>query len=58
MNQLTPLAPNNLNQLANNLKEIAPQSSETTQLITYALIATAMVGIFVYRYIKGQEANQ
>ena len=56
MNQLTPLAPNNLNQLANSLKEIAPPSSETTQLITYTLIAAALVGIFVYHYIKQQEA--
>ena len=54
MNQLT--LPN-LNQLANSLKEIAPQNSETTQIITYALIATALVGIFVYHYIKQQEAT-
>lgn len=44
-----------LNQLASSLKEIAP-NSETTQIITYALIATALVGIFVYHYIKSQEA--
>lgn len=31
--------------------------SQTTQIITYALIATAVVGIFVYHYIKSQETN-
>jgi hypothetical protein len=49
--------PNNLNQLAVSLKTIAPTNSETTQLITYTLIATALVGIFVYQYIKAQEQN-
>ena len=58
MNQLTlSMLPSNLNQLANSLKEIAPTNSETTQIITYALIATALVGIFVYHYIKQQEAT-
>jgi len=47
--------PSNLNQLATSLQALAPQPSETTQLIIYALIATAMVGIFVYHYIKQQE---
>jgi hypothetical protein len=47
--------PSNLNQLAVSLKTIAPTNSETTQLITYTLIATALVGIFVYQYIKVQE---
>ncbi len=51
------MLPNQLNQLANSLKEIAPANSEATQIITYALIAVAMVGIFVYHYIKQQEAN-
>jgi hypothetical protein len=50
---------NNLNQtvkeLSSSLQSIAPQSSETAQLITYALVATAVVGIFVYQYIKQQE---
>ena len=54
MNQTQLILPN-LNQLANSLKEIAPQNFETTQIITYALIATALVGIFVYHYIKQQE---
>ena len=42
-------------ELSTSLKSIAPPNSETTQLITYALIATAVVGIFVYHYIKAQE---
>ena len=51
------IIPNNLNQLAVSLKTIAPTNSETTQLITYTLIATALVGIFVYHYIKNHENN-
>ena len=42
-------------ELSSSLKAIALPSSETTQLITYALIATAVVGIFVYHYIKNHE---
>ncbi len=45
-------------ELSSSLKAIAPPSSETTQLITYTLIATAVVGIFVYHYIKQQETQQ
>ena len=44
-----------LQELNSSLKAIQPSSSETTQIITYALIATAVVGIFVYHYIKSQE---
>jgi hypothetical protein len=51
--QLT--VPSTLNQLATSLQTLAPTNSETTQIITYALIATAVVGIFVYHYIKSQE---
>lgn len=61
-NQLTQ--PNNLTntvqQLSTSLQTIQPLSisnSETTQIITYSLIATAVVGIFVYHYIKNQETN-
>jgi len=56
--KLEPVIPNHLNQLAVSLKTIAPSDSETTQLITYTLIATALVGIFVYQYIRNQEANK
>jgi len=56
MNQPQQLiVPNNLNQLASSLALIKPNNSETTQIITYTLIATAIVGIFVYHYIKNQE---
>ena len=54
--------PSNLTQtvqtLSTSLKTIQPltlANSETTQLITYTLLATAVVGIFVYHYIKTQE---
>lgn len=55
MNQI--IVPSNLNQLASSLKAIQPITDNTTQLITYALIAAAVVGIFVYQYIKAQEMN-
>ena len=41
--------------LSTGLSALKPNNSETTQIITYALIATAVVGIFVYHYIKSQE---
>ena len=61
MNQITPIAiPNSLtntvNQLSNSLTALKPNNSETTQLITYTLLATAVVGIFVYHYLKNQES--
>ena len=59
-NQLTPNLTNTIQNLSTSLKTIQPLSlgnSETTQLITYTLIATAVVGIFVYHYIKTQEQN-
>jgi hypothetical protein len=40
--------------LNNSLSGIKP-NSETAQLITYALIATAVVGIMVYHYIRSQD---
>ena len=49
------IIPSNLHQLPTLLKGLAPADNETAQLITYALIATAVVGIFVYQYIKSQE---
>jgi hypothetical protein len=42
--------------LSNGLSSLKPNNSETTQIITYALVATAVVGIFVYHYIKTQES--
>ena len=41
--------------LSTGLSALKPNNSETTQIITYALIATAVVGIFVYHYIKNHE---
>lgn len=59
MNQIT--VPSNLTntikELNNNLQAIQPDNSEVTQIITYALVATAVMGIFVYHYIKQQESN-
>ena len=42
--------------LNNSLQALKPNNSETTQVITYALMATAVVGIFVYQYLKSQES--
>ena len=47
--------PNNFSELTTSLQTLKPNNSETTQIITYALMATAIVGIFVYQYIKSQE---
>jgi hypothetical protein len=49
--------PSNLTELSTSLESIAPTNNETAQLITYTLIATALVGIFVYHYIKSQETQ-
>jgi len=56
---LTSNLVNTVQQLSTSLQTIQPISSDsqTTQLITYTLIATALVGIFVYHYIKTQESN-
>jgi hypothetical protein len=57
--QLSLDNPNNLTStvqhLRNNLQALKPNNSEMTQLITYTLLATALVGIMVYHYIKQQE---
>ena len=55
---ITPNLVNTVQQLSTSLAAVQPinlANSETTQLITYTLIATALVGIFVYHYIKSQE---
>ena len=41
--------------LNSSLSALKPDNSKTTQLITYTLIATAVVGIMVYHYIKESE---
>jgi len=43
--------PDLVKSLSTNLTTLQPKS-ETAQLITYALLATAVVGIMVYHYIK------
>ena len=60
MNQAQPqlIVPTNLQQLVNSLQTLTPLSltqDQTIQTITYTLIATAVVGIFVYHYLKQQE---
>ena len=57
-NQLiTPNLVNTVQQLSTSLQALQPLNpdTQTTQIITYTLIATAVVGIFVYHYIKSQE---
>ncbi|MCE8159359.1 MAG: hypothetical protein I3270_02605 [Candidatus Moeniiplasma glomeromycotorum] len=41
--------------LNSSLSIIKPNNSETTQIITYALLATAVVGIMVYHYIREND---
>lgn len=53
--QKTPNLANTVQELSSSLSALKPNNSETAQLITYTLIATAVVGIFVYHYIKSQE---
>ncbi len=58
--QLTPPLLNTIQNLSSSLKAVQPISlgnSENAQLITYSLIATAVVGIFVYHYIKNAEES-
>jgi hypothetical protein len=55
--QLTPNLVNTVQQLSTSLQAIQPSDNQTTQLITYALVATAITGILVYHYIKNQEAQ-
>jgi len=48
---------NTVQQLSSSLKAIQPLgNSETTRLITYALVGTVVAGLVVYHYIKNQEA--
>lgn len=43
-------------ELHTSLNTLQPKS-ETAQLITYALLATAVVGIMVYHYIRENEVS-
>jgi hypothetical protein len=51
----SPSLTQTIQNLDNNLKSIQPNNSQAVQIITYTLLATAVVGIAVYHYIKGQE---
>jgi hypothetical protein len=53
--QLTSNLTNTVKELNTSLQAIKPDNSETVQIITYTLLATAIVGIFVYQYIKSQD---
>ena len=53
-NQLTSIV-QELNTSLQTIQSVSLGNSETTQLITYTLIATAITGIIVYHYIKNQE---
>ena len=41
--------------LNHSLSVLKPANSETAQLITYTLLAVAVVGIGVYHYLREQE---
>ena len=45
-------------ELKQSLQSIQPDNSKTSQTITFALVATAMIGIAVYHYIKAQESKE
>jgi len=42
-------------ELKQSLTEIAPDDSKTTRLVTFALVSTAILGMFIYHYMKSQE---
>ena len=47
-----------ISQISQSLQAIKPANSQltkTTQLINYTLIATAIVGIMIYHYLKQHE---
>ena len=51
----TPSLTNTIQQLSTSLSALKPDNSETTQIITYALVGTVVAGLLVYHYIKSQE---
>ena len=65
MNQIiqspTITVPSNLTsavqELSSSLSALAPQNSETAQIITYVLVGTVVAGLLVYHYIKQQESQ-
>lgn len=50
------LKPSNLTGLVQDLNQsltaLQPDQSETTRLITYVLLATAVVGLMIYHYLQ------
>jgi hypothetical protein len=52
---INPSITNLIPELSSSLKNIQPGNSEAVQLITYTLLATAIVGIMVYHYIKKNQ---
>ena len=46
---------NTAQELKQSLQSIQPDDSKTSQTITFALVAVAMMGVFVYHYIKSHE---
>jgi len=64
--QTNPPSPNSISptqllstaqELKSSLQAIQPDNSQLTKTITFVLVATAIVGIVVYHYIKNQENN-
>ena len=64
-NQKAVMLPNQINnlsqtvtELSTNLNSLKPNNSKEVQVITYTLLAMALVGIYVYHYINSQDANK
>jgi hypothetical protein len=55
-NQSTPQLVSTIQNLSTSLKAIQPSNNQTTQLITYSVVAVVIAGLVVYHYIKNQEA--
>jgi len=55
-NQSAPQLVNTIQNLSTSLQAIQPSDNQTTQLITYSVVAVAIAGLVVYHYIKNQEA--
>ena len=54
-NQLTSNLTSTVQSLSTSLQAVQPNNSETTKVITYALVGTVVAGLVVYHYIKQQE---
>lgn len=56
-NQLTPQLVNTIQNLSTSLQAIQPADNQTSQLITYSVVAVVIAGLVVYHYIKNQETQ-